>query len=174
MIRPEALDESRIEDLIGQHLQHNLEILPEQVRDSRGRCGQREDDLAPRPRVCGACRVTNSRAPSSMCLQTLTEALHEFVEKDNKDSMKDAIARVLHETQVLVRAGGAACWRRRAWERRYLRPATRDPHSVPAPCCPASCSSAGRLLVGRLTLHSPPAPPPPNNARSTRRWPTRR
>ncbi len=31
LIRPEALDESRIEDLIGQHLQHNLEILPEQV-----------------------------------------------------------------------------------------------------------------------------------------------
>lgn len=31
LVRPEALDESRIEDLIGQHLQHNLEILPEEV-----------------------------------------------------------------------------------------------------------------------------------------------
>jgi hypothetical protein len=31
LIRPEALDESRIEDLIGQHLLHNLEILPEEV-----------------------------------------------------------------------------------------------------------------------------------------------
>ena len=32
--------------------------------------------------------------------QTLTEALHEFVEKDNKESMKEAIHRVLQETQV--------------------------------------------------------------------------
>ena len=32
LVRPEALDEARIEDLIGQHLAHNLEILPEQVR----------------------------------------------------------------------------------------------------------------------------------------------
>lgn len=31
LIRPEALDESRIEDLIGEHLQHNLEIFHEQV-----------------------------------------------------------------------------------------------------------------------------------------------
>lgn len=31
LVRPEALDEARIEDLIGQHLAHNLEILPEQV-----------------------------------------------------------------------------------------------------------------------------------------------
>lgn len=39
--------------------------------------------------------------------QTLTEALHEFVEKDNKESMKEAIHRVLQETQV---------WQgRRAW-----------------------------------------------------------
>ncbi|KAL4422894.1 hypothetical protein ABPG75_009091 [Micractinium tetrahymenae] len=60
LIRPEALDESRIEDLIGQHLQHNLEILPEQV---------------------------------------LTDALHEFVEKDNKDSWREAVARALQETQ---------------------------------------------------------------------------
>ncbi|PSC71365.1 Double-strand break repair MRE11 [Micractinium conductrix] len=60
LIRPEALDESRIEDLIGQHLQHNLEILQE---------------------------------------QTLTDALHEFVEKDNKDSLKEAVGRALAETQ---------------------------------------------------------------------------
>lgn len=31
LIRPEALDEARIEDLIAQHLTHNLEILPENV-----------------------------------------------------------------------------------------------------------------------------------------------
>lgn len=31
LVRPEALDEARIEDLIAQHLTHNLEILPEQV-----------------------------------------------------------------------------------------------------------------------------------------------
>ena len=33
-------------------------------------------------------------------LQDLTDALHEFVEKDNKDSMKDAITRALQEAQV--------------------------------------------------------------------------
>ena len=31
LVRPEALDEARIEDLIGVHLAHNLEILPEQA-----------------------------------------------------------------------------------------------------------------------------------------------
>jgi hypothetical protein len=31
LVRPEALDEARIEDLIAQHLTHNLEILPENV-----------------------------------------------------------------------------------------------------------------------------------------------
>ena len=36
LIRPEALDESRIEDLIGEHLQHNLEIFHEQV--GQGTC----------------------------------------------------------------------------------------------------------------------------------------
>lgn len=39
LVRPEALDESRIEDLIGQHLAHNLEILPEQA----GAAGQLMD-----------------------------------------------------------------------------------------------------------------------------------
>jgi cobalamin biosynthesis protein CobD/CbiB len=32
--------------------------------------------------------------------QDLTEALHEFVERDNKESMKEAVARALAETQA--------------------------------------------------------------------------
>ena len=36
MVRPEALDEARIEDLIAQHLTHNLEILPESVSEPAG------------------------------------------------------------------------------------------------------------------------------------------
>lgn len=54
LIRPEALDESRIEDLIGQHLQHNLEILPEQV----GRRWQAQLVACVLGRVCrGGLRV---------------------------------------------------------------------------------------------------------------------
>lgn len=38
--------------------------------------------------------------PVSRPPQVLTEALHEFVEKDNKDSWREAVARALQETQV--------------------------------------------------------------------------
>ncbi len=34
--------------------------------------------------------------------QDLTEALHEFVEKDNKESMKEAVEKALLDTQVRV------------------------------------------------------------------------
>lgn len=44
--------------------------------------------------------LANLTAAFQALPQTLTEALHEFVEKDNKESMKEAIHRVLQETQV--------------------------------------------------------------------------
>lgn len=71
-IRPEALDERQIEDLIAEHLQQHLEILPEQ-------------DLA--------------------------NALHNFVDKDEKQALHDCVRAALAETQtaaVADRAAGAA------------------------------------------------------------------
>ncbi|GAB4820162.1 hypothetical protein N2152v2_007208 [Parachlorella kessleri] len=69
MVRPEALDEARIEDLIAQHLTHNLEILPENVSLAAWR-------------------------------RELATALHEFVEKDNRTAIQDAVSNVLKETQT--------------------------------------------------------------------------
>lgn len=63
MARPEALDETKISDLIAQHLSHDLQILPE---------------------------------------LELTNALHDFVEKDNKAAIHDTIGKVLQETQNAV------------------------------------------------------------------------
>ncbi|RMZ55726.1 hypothetical protein APUTEX25_005767 [Auxenochlorella protothecoides] len=66
-IRPEALDEAHIEDLVSQHLQHDLELLPE---------------------------------------VELAEALHEFVDKENRNALSEAVSRVLEETQAAAAARG--------------------------------------------------------------------
>lgn len=50
--------------------------------------------------VAPATRLLSLHTPE----QDLTEALHEFVERDNKESMKEAVARALAETQA--RGGG--------------------------------------------------------------------
>ncbi|DBA79384.1 TPA: hypothetical protein ACH3X2_000030 [Trebouxia sp. C0005] len=68
-IRPEALDERQIEDLIAEHLQQHLEILPEQ-------------DLA--------------------------NALHNFVDKDEKQALHDCVRAALAETQTAAVADRAA------------------------------------------------------------------
>ncbi|KAL3143519.1 hypothetical protein ABBQ38_002323 [Trebouxia sp. C0009 RCD-2024] len=68
-IRPEALDERQIEDLIAEHLQQHLEILPEQ-------------DLA--------------------------NALHEFVDKDEKQALHNCVRAALAETQNAAVADRAA------------------------------------------------------------------
>lgn len=68
-IRPEALDERQIEDLIAEHLNQHLEILPEQ-------------DLA--------------------------NALHNFVDKDEKQALHECVRAALVETQNAAVADRAA------------------------------------------------------------------
>lgn len=70
LVRPEALDEARIEDLIGQHLAHNLEILPEQVGIDLTRSLSSPPALAPRRWLRRCTSLSGTACPLLQCSPT--------------------------------------------------------------------------------------------------------
>lgn len=125
-IRPEALDEAHIEDLVSQHLQHDLELLPEVVGRGCGAVGgdrSWEDRSTEGVIVAPSCSHCCRHLPNACFLdpgvlfqmnaptipphaQELAEALHEFVDKENRNALSEAVSRVLEETQAAAAARG--------------------------------------------------------------------